>query len=145
MTSTEDRNRLPNPLYAAAGASDVAYQQLRKLPAKVAELRERVSSRELDLKLDIERLRGTARRNAHAFLVGAQAAQERATAIYTDLVTRGEQVMRSGQGPIKAVITVGKTEPADGAPRQGRPQSASAKTAEAPAQEPAAEEPGAEK
>jgi heparin binding hemagglutinin HbhA len=110
MTSTEDRNRIPNAFYAAAGASDVAYQQLRKLPAKVAELRERASSREGDLRVDVERLRGAARRNAHAFLASAQVAQERASAIYTDLVARGEQVMRGGRGPIKAVITVGKTE-----------------------------------
>ncbi|MBO0869337.1 MAG: hypothetical protein J2P15_12300 [Micromonosporaceae bacterium] len=136
MTNTENRNRLPNPLYAAAGASDIAYQQLRKLPAKVAELRERVSAGELDVKLDIERLRGAARRNAHAVLTSAQAAQDRATAIYTDLVARGEQLMRSGQAPIKAIITVGKKEPAAApAPTPAAAPEPGASTAEDPSTE----------
>ncbi|MFF5173896.1 hypothetical protein ACFY3U_14790 [Micromonospora sp. NPDC000089] len=35
-------NRIPAPLYAAAGAGDLAYQQLRKLPTVVGELGNRV-------------------------------------------------------------------------------------------------------
>ncbi len=94
MTTTDTKKqRIPGPLYAAAGAGDIAYQQLRKLPAKVAELRERVGGSDAD----VDRLRGAARRNAHAFVTGAQAAQERAQAIYADLVARGEEVVRGGR------------------------------------------------
>ncbi|MGN9810648.1 hypothetical protein ACTMSW_14950 [Micromonospora sp. BQ11] len=35
-------NRIPAPLYAAAGAGELAYQQLRKLPAVVTDLSNRV-------------------------------------------------------------------------------------------------------
>ncbi|SCG62040.1 hypothetical protein [Micromonospora halophytica] len=35
-------NRIPAPLYAAAGAGELAYQQLRKLPTVVTELRDKV-------------------------------------------------------------------------------------------------------
>ncbi|MEV1147523.1 hypothetical protein AB0I76_28350, partial [Micromonospora sp. NPDC049799] len=35
-------NRIPAPLYAAAGAGELAYQQLRKLPAVVTDLGNRV-------------------------------------------------------------------------------------------------------
>ncbi|MDG4794192.1 hypothetical protein [Micromonospora sp. WMMD1082] len=35
-------NRIPAPIYAAAGAGELALQQLRKLPAVVGELRDRV-------------------------------------------------------------------------------------------------------
>ncbi|MGB2571991.1 hypothetical protein ACPFP2_26630 [Micromonospora citrea] len=35
-------NRIPAPLYAAAGAGELAYQQLRKLPIVVTELRDKV-------------------------------------------------------------------------------------------------------
>ncbi|MGC5019866.1 hypothetical protein [Micromonospora sp. DT47] len=37
-------NRIPAPLYAAAGAGELAYQQLRKLPTVVSELGNRVVS-----------------------------------------------------------------------------------------------------
>lgn len=109
--TTPTKTRIPNPIYAAAGAADFAYEKLRDLQAKVAE--QRPVARELD----IERLRGVARRNAKAFVSGAQAAQERvvasaqvaqervvarahdaqekAVAFYTDLVSRGEKVVRS--------------------------------------------------
>ncbi|MDT5032366.1 MAG: hypothetical protein QOC94_2537, partial [Actinoplanes sp.] len=35
MTEQQTKTRFPAPLYAAAGVGDLAYQQLRKLPAKV--------------------------------------------------------------------------------------------------------------
>jgi len=43
MSTRTDTRKIPAPLYAAAGAGDLAYQQLRKLPERVAELRERVA------------------------------------------------------------------------------------------------------
>jgi heparin binding hemagglutinin HbhA len=100
-TNQTTKNRIPAPLYAAAGAADFAYQKLRDLQAKVVEQRTLASGREFD----VEALRGVARRNVKAIVVGAQAAQEKVIAgaqvaqekaveIYTDLVVRGEKVVR---------------------------------------------------
>src|SRR5262249_9223138 len=108
-TKTEPR-KIPNPLYAAAGAGELAYEQLRKLPERVAELRGRVAElrpvvseavtervSERNLRADLDKLRDTARdtarRNAQAFVTGAQAAQKQAIAVYTELVARGERVV----------------------------------------------------
>ena len=44
MTTQPKTSRIPAPLYAAAGAGGLAYQQLRKLPAVVSELRTRVAA-----------------------------------------------------------------------------------------------------
>jgi heparin binding hemagglutinin HbhA len=91
VTTTQTKTRtIPAPFYAAAGAADLAYQKLRDLQAKVNEQRVGTSARELD----IEKLREMARRNAAAFVAGAQAVQEKAVALYTDLVTRGEKVVK---------------------------------------------------
>jgi hypothetical protein len=112
MTSPEPTTKkLPAPVYAAAGAGDYAYQQLRKLPSKAAELRERVAANEVDLKVDVDRFRKVARRNAAALASAAQVAQERATALYTELVARGEHVVSGTRAPLKVKATIG-TEPA---------------------------------
>jgi heparin binding hemagglutinin HbhA len=131
---------IPAPLYAAAGAGDLAYRQLRKLPdlyvdlagkavdngadlreravATTAELRERAAeavreanrqANEAAAKLriadfDVERLREAAMRNAAAFVAGAQAAQDRAVAVYGELVARGERLV--GTGIVEAADTV---------------------------------------
>jgi len=127
MTTTDTRTKIPAPLYAAAGASDLAYQQLRKLPAKVAELRGKVAANEVDFKVDVDRLREAARRNANAVVAGAQAAQDRAAALYAELVARGEQVVRGARAPIRASVTVETTDalesakPAAKAARKPRP------------------------
>lgn len=65
-----------------------------------AGLRERAATTELDA----ERLREVAKRNAAAVLAGAQAAQERAAAVYEKLVARGERVI--GAGIVDAAGTV---------------------------------------
>lgn len=107
MTNVENNTRkLPNPVYAAAGISDIAYQKLRQLPERVAELRGRVAGRQFDLRPDVDRLRDAARRNAAALASATQAAQERAVAIYGDLVVRGEHVVRGERAPIKVRATV---------------------------------------
>ena len=107
------QTRIPAPLYAAAGASDLAYQQLRKLPGKVAKLRGRaeelrpvVSDKVADLtaRAELERLREAARRNAAVFMTGAQVAQNRAAAVYTDLVTRGERVVNGARDEAAAEL-----------------------------------------
>src|SRR5439155_20400539 len=93
VTTTQTKTRtIPAPFYAAAGAADLAYQKLRDLQAKVNEQRVRTGARDLD----IDKLREAARRNAAAVVAGAQAAQEKAVALYTDLVARGEKVVKGG-------------------------------------------------
>ncbi len=99
--AAETKTKIPAPLYAAAAVGDLAYQRLRKLPATVAGLRERVSGTDLDT----DRLRGIAQRNANALVHSAKDAQERAQAAYTRLVARGEQVVR-GRRVIHATIGV---------------------------------------
>jgi hypothetical protein len=109
-------DRIPTPVYAAAGAGDLAYQKLRQLPDRVAELRGKVTElrpavaelrgkvtelrpavSEETLRADLDRLRAAARRNANTVVSGAQAAQQRAAVVYTDLVTRGEEVVRAAR------------------------------------------------
>jgi len=101
VTTNQTKTRIPAPLYAAAGAADLAYRKLRDLQARVAEQSGFPTARELD----VEKLRGAAKRNVKAFVVsaqaaqekviaGAQVAQEKAVELYTDLVARGEKVVR---------------------------------------------------
>jgi len=122
---TEQTNtRIPAPLYAAAGAGDLAYQQLRKLPSVVNELSDRVNElseraaaslksandqagtkaatlRDKASTTDFDKLRDTATSSAVAF---AQVASERAIAVYTALVARGERVV--GTGVVEAAEVV---------------------------------------
>ena len=111
------KTRIPAPLYAAAGAGDIAFEQLRKLPAVVTELSEKATAslkaandqagstavllRERATTTDFDRLRDTAASNALAF---AQVASERALAVYTALVARGERVV--GTGVVEAAEVV---------------------------------------
>jgi len=101
--------RFPAPLYAAAGAGDLAYQQLRKLPAVLTELSEKAAAslrtyneqagakaaqlREKAQTTDYDALRGNAASVASSL---AQLAQERTVAVYTALVARGEKVVGTG-------------------------------------------------
>src|SRR6185295_15386950 len=105
----QTKTRIPAPLYAAAGAGDLAYQQLRKLPAVLTELSDKAAAslksaneqattrvgtlRDKASTTDLDKLRDTAASSAAAF---AQIAQERAVAIYTALVARGERIVGSG-------------------------------------------------
>jgi heparin binding hemagglutinin HbhA len=86
MTTTQTQKKYPAAVYAAAGAGDLAYHQLRKLPARLTELRERMNTSEREVRVDIERLRAAARRNAAAAL-------DEARTVYADLVARGERVV----------------------------------------------------
>ena len=113
----QTKTRFPAPLYAAAGAGDLAYQQLRKLPAVVTELSDRAvaslrtandtaSTTATSLKTtatstDFDKLRESAAAGAAAF---AHAAQERAVAVYTSLVAHGERVV--GTGVVEAADVV---------------------------------------
>src|SRR4051812_17929712 len=105
----QTKTKLPAPLYAAAGAGDLAYQQLRKLPAVVTELSEKAAAslrtyneqanvkatqlREKAQTTDYDALRGNAASVATSL---AQLAQERTVAAYTALVARGEKVVGTG-------------------------------------------------
>lgn len=131
---------IPAAVYAVAGAGDLAYRQLRKLPEVVTdlsgkavtattELRERAVTSTTELRekaaatlraanttaadlrgkaagsdVDVDRLRELAKRNAAAFVAGAQTAQERAVAVYSALVAHGERVV--GTGVVQAADTV---------------------------------------
>jgi hypothetical protein len=117
MTDQQTKTRFPAPLYAAAGAGDLAYQQLRKLPAKVTELSDLAAAslrtanetatstaaglREKAGATDFDKLRDSAASTAVAF---AQAASERALAVYTALVAHGERVV--GTGVVEAAEVV---------------------------------------
>jgi len=105
----QTKTKLPAPLYAAAGAGDLAYQQLRKLPAVVTELSEKAAAslrtyneqanakatqlREKAQTTDFDALRGNAASVASSL---AQLAQERTVAAYTALVAHGEKVVGTG-------------------------------------------------
>lgn len=117
MTDQQTKGtRIPAPLYAAAGVGDLAYQQLRKLPTVVGEFSDRAMAGGFELRekavaslkvanttatslrdraatTDLDALRDKAASNAMAF---ALAAQERATAAYTALVSHGERVVGTG-------------------------------------------------
>jgi heparin binding hemagglutinin HbhA len=135
----QTKTRFPAPLYAAAGAGDLAYQQLRKLPAVINELSDRAAAslktandtantqaatfREKATTADFDKLRSTAASSAVAF---AQVAQERAVAAYTALVARGERVV--GSGVVDAADVVNADITATEAPKAVE----SAEAAEAP-------------
>jgi heparin binding hemagglutinin HbhA len=136
MTDQQTKStKIPAPLYAAAGAGDLAYRQLRKLPTVVGELgiravaggfelREKAvaslkvaettasSLRDKATTADLDKLRDKAAGNAVAF---AQAAQERAVAVYSLLVSHGERVV--GTGVVQAADTVNADIEATEAPK----------------------------
>jgi heparin binding hemagglutinin HbhA len=118
MANTD--TKIPNPIYAAAGAGDLAMERLRKLPGRVAELQDRVQTelpgrltelqdkvtqkvaeipsfvaelRQRVVDADTDKLRESARRNAQTVLANAQAAQKRAQEFYAHLVAHGEEVV----------------------------------------------------
>lgn len=161
MTSQPKTSRIPAPIYAAAGAGDLAYQQLRKLPAAVSELRNRLAAdlstvngaelrqkatetlrtaaatadnlrRQAASDLDLSRLRETATRNAAVVVAGAHAAQERAVTTYGALVDHGERVV--GAGVLEAADTVNTDiETTERVPAPTPAQLAEAAEAEPPA------------
>ena len=154
----QTKTRFPAPLYAAAGAGDLAYQQLRKLPDVVVELSARVneiseraaaslkaandqagtkaaSLRDKATTTDFDKLRDTATTGAVAF---AQIASERAIAAYTALVARGERVV--GTGVVEAADVVNadmeateETKVLESAPAaESKPRKRAAKATPAP-------------
>ena len=141
----QTKTRFPAPLYAAAGAGDLAYQQLRKLPAVINELSDRAAAslrnanetataratelRERANTADFDKLRGTAASSAVSL---AHAAQERAIALYTALVAHGERVV--GTGVVEAADVVNADIAATSEPKAV--ESAATKTESADAAKP---------
>jgi hypothetical protein len=140
-TQSANTRRIPNPVYAAAGAGDIAYQQLRQLPAKAQELRGRVAAlrpvvtdavtnvvaepaKQFDverLRGDVQRLRAAALRNAEVLRTQADTLRTQAVAVYADLVARGEKVVG---GPYKELEPAGDIVPEITA-AEGKPAPAS--------------------
>lgn len=105
---------LPRAVYAAAGAGDLAYRRLRRLPeattrtlraasGAAAGLRERATAGpyRLDrerLSADLTRLRERARRGGAVLAARAAAAQDKATTGYEQLVRHGERVVAARTG-----------------------------------------------
>lgn len=101
MNTTQEKKH-SSAVYAAAGIGDLAYQQLKKIPAIAEELRVKAGSlreqgpswraqatdkaAELAGKVDVEKIRTVLVENA-------QKAAERAQSFYDGLVTRGEKVV----------------------------------------------------
>lgn len=129
-----EKQKYPGPLYAAAGAGDLAAEKLRELPGRVSDVRRwareefgdrdkaRADLAELGGKIghglatvrsrvqglsetDLRELRGAARKRAGELAdVAARnlvTAQDRATHLYEDLVTRGTTVI---DGPAPAEL-----------------------------------------
>jgi hypothetical protein len=108
MATQTTTTKIPAPLYAAAGAGDLAYEQLRKLPSRVVELRDRAAElrpavtdavSEASLRADLAKLRKAARRNARAFVSGA-------ANVYEDLVARGENVVKGSMRGTMARVEI---------------------------------------
>lgn len=121
----QTKTRIPAPLYAVAGAGDFAYEQLRKLPAVIDDLSGRAGKigedagskasqlRDKATTSELEKLRDTATNSALAI---AQVASERAIAVYTALVARGERVV--GTGVVTAADVVNADMEATEAPAE---------------------------
>ncbi|HET8682475.1 MAG TPA: hypothetical protein VFM54_11460 [Micromonosporaceae bacterium] len=115
MTTPRTKTKLPAPIYAAAGAGDLAYRRLRALAPKAGDLH---------LRDELDKVRERTRRGAKAFLGSAQAAQHRAAAVYTDLVQHGKRVVAGETGytppptrpvpvtPVPSVTPASAIEPA---------------------------------
>ncbi|HEV7899495.1 MAG TPA: hypothetical protein VGP31_16810 [Planosporangium sp.] len=124
MNAKTEPRKIPNPLYAAAGAGELAYEQLRRLPERVAGLRGRVAElrpvvteavservAERNLRADIDKLRDSALRNAQVFVASAQVAQKQAAAVYDELVARGERIVAGARTEqAKAQLATAKAE-----------------------------------
>ncbi|HWH00656.1 MAG TPA: hypothetical protein VNV66_15350 [Pilimelia sp.] len=75
--------RIPTPLYALAGAGDLAYRRLRRLPEVIAQLRDRTGEEPPALA---------------AARARARAAYARAARAYSQLAAHGERVV-AGRAP----------------------------------------------
>lgn len=112
-----EQRELPDAVYAAAGAGEVALEKLRRLPEAAARtwhtasqnaegLRERFRGGDRDLAGGLAAVRESARSGAVTLVAQAATAQERAASGYRNLVARGERVVNERFG-----LTTGQAEP----------------------------------
>lgn len=107
---TVSKIKIPHPLYAVAGAGELAYEELRKLAD-----------------LDLDKLRDAARHQGEAMAHRAHLAQDRAVAIYNDLVVRGERVVGREAHEAETIAAaieedaIGELPPAKAAKKATRP------------------------
>ena len=105
-----ERTELPKPIYAAAGAGELAYQQLRRLPdvavRTAGTLRQRFAGEDRQQLAD--RVRLSAERGRSVVLERAVAAQQRAITGYHNLITRGQRVVseRAGRNGASSKVEV---------------------------------------
>jgi heparin binding hemagglutinin HbhA len=101
MNPTQDKKH-SSAVYAAAGIGDLAYEQLKKIPAFAEELRTKAGSlreqgpdwrtqatdkaAQLAGRVDVEKIRTT-------LIANAQKAAEKAASFYDELVARGEKLV----------------------------------------------------
>lgn len=113
MSTTEEKKH-SSAVYAAAGIGDMAYQQLKKIPALAEELRVKAGTlreqspgwraqatdkaAELAGKVDVDKIRTVLVNNA-------QKAAEKAASFYDELVTRGEKVVDTDAPAATATAT----------------------------------------
>jgi heparin binding hemagglutinin HbhA len=116
--------KLPTPFYAAAGAGEILVEELKKLPGKVEELRDRskveqraqaVNTAVRDnvrqgletLKgFDPDKVRAAANETAETLSAKAREAGVKARETYADLVVRGQHVANGERSPIKVIATI---------------------------------------
>lgn len=143
--------KLPSPVYAAAGASEAALDELRKIPGKVDELRDRAKLEERaqavstavrdNVKLGVERLReldaekvrSAAGDTAATLGERARVTGEKARATYADFVQRGETVAAGERSPIKVIASIANGADAESAPEAEATTDESAKPAKSTA------------
>ena len=114
-TDTTHRPRLPKPIYAVAGAGEIAFRRLRTLPEQVEALRERIAPRVRTLRAElpgrVETLRSEVPARVSMLVTEARE-------VYGGLVAHGEHVVATARtrrgagtpapvdaGPAKAVAT----------------------------------------
>jgi hypothetical protein len=124
MNTTEEKKH-SSAVYAAAGIGDLAYQQLKKIPAFADELRVKAGTlreqgpswraqatdkaAELAGKVDVEKIRTV-------LVSNAQRAAEKAASLYDELVVRGEKVVETDAPAATATATAKAADKvADGA------------------------------
>jgi hypothetical protein len=92
MTTTVESTttRLRKPLYAVAGAGELAYRRLQRLPEQVEALRELITPRVRSLRDElpgrVEALRAEVPSRVTTFVAGARH-------VYSDLVAHGEKIV----------------------------------------------------
>jgi hypothetical protein len=120
VSTTQEKKR-NSAVYAAAGIGDLAYEQLKKIPALAEELRTKAGTlreqgpswraqatdkaAELAGKVDVDKIRTV-------LVTNAQKAAEKAASLYDDLVARGEKVVESD---VPATVSKAADTVADGA------------------------------